>query len=97
MGNRTSWLDDEGGVAIDDMAKKLESFMAAMADGVVDAAEVEAQEARVAALMKEVEPQLDDDTHAKITQLLCELSALDIMQVLHAAQEARTSATTWRP
>ncbi len=96
MGNRTSWLDDEGGVAIDDMAKKLEAFVQAMADGIVSSAEVEEQEARVVALMKDVEPALDDETHAKVTQLLCELTALDIMQVLHTAQEAR-GTTTWRP
>lgn len=96
MGTRTSWLDDEGDIVIDDMAKKLESFVQAMADGVVSGDEVEEQESRVAALMKEIEPTLDDETHGKVTQLLCELTALDIMQVLHTAQEARTR-TTWRP
>ena len=93
MAERISWLDDEGGVAIDDMAQKLESFMEAMADGVVSADEVAAQEARVVGLMKEVEPALDDETHAKVTQLLCELTALDIMQLLYSAQEARPKAT----
>ena len=95
MAERVSWLDDEGGVAIDDMAKRLESFMEAMADGIVSADEVAAQEQRVADLMREVEPGLDDETHAKMTQLLCELTAFDIMQLLHAAQEARPS-TAWR-
>ena len=42
------------------------------------------------------EDRLDDALHAKVTDLLCELVALDIMQVLHTAQEARTT-TTWRP
>ena len=96
MGTRTSWLDDEGNVVIDDMAKKLEAFVEAMADGVVSEDEVEAQESRVAALMKEIEPTLDDETHEKVTHLLCEVTALDIMQVLHTAQQARTK-TVWRP
>ncbi len=36
--------------------------------------------------MKEVEPQLDAATHAKVTQLLCELTAYDLMQVLHSME-----------
>ena len=89
MADRTSWLDDEGGVAIDDMAKRLTSFMEAMADGIVSKDELSAQESRVADLMRAVEPGLDDETHAKVTELLCELTAFDIMQMLHSVQEAR--------
>jgi hypothetical protein len=88
-GARTSWLDDEGGVAIDDMAQRLESFVQAMADGIVSDDEVSAQESRVAGLMREIEPQLDDAIHARVTELLCELTAFDIMQMLHTAQAAR--------
>ncbi len=87
--DRMSWLDDEGGVAIDAHARKLESFLEAVADGVVSTDEVEAQEARVVALMKEIEPQLDDALHARVTELLCELTAHDIMNFLHSVQEAR--------
>jgi len=90
---RTSWLDDAGGVAIDDAARKLETFIAAMADGIVSADEVAAQEKRVADLMREVEPKLDDALHAKVTELLCELTAFDIMQLLHSLQESRATAT----
>lgn len=92
-GARTSWLDDQGGVAIDDMAKRLESFVQAMADGIVSDEEIGAQEMRVANLMREVEPLLDDATHAKVTELLCELTAFDIMQLLHTAQAARPKTT----
>ena len=87
--DRKSWLDDEGGVAIDAQARKLESYLEALADGVVSGDEVEAQEARVVALMKEIEPRLDDVLHAKVTELLCELTAFDIMNFLHSVQEAR--------
>ena len=93
MANRTSWLDEEGGVAIDDMAKRLTSFMEAMEDGVVTEDELAAQEGRVADLMKAIEPGLDDETHAKVTELLCELTAFDIMQMLHSVQEARPKTT----
>ena len=86
---RKSWLDDEGSVAIDEYARKLESYLEAMADGVVSADELDAQESRVVALMREIEPQLDDDLHARVTALLCELTAFDIMQLLHTVQESR--------
>ena len=86
---RQSWLDDEGGVAIDDYAKKLESYVQAMADGIVTADEVEGQEQRVVELMREIEPQLDDALHAKVTELLCELVTFDILQLLHTVQESR--------
>ena len=86
---RLSWLDDEGGVAIDDHAKKLESYVTALADGVISADEVGDQEKRVVALMREIEPQLDDALHAKVTQLLLDLTAFNVMQLLHALHEAR--------
>ena len=87
---RTSWLDEETQeVQIDDYARQLTSFLEAVADGRVDAAEVERQEKRVGEIMKEVEPQLDDDLHAKLTKLLCELSAFNIMQFMHSLEQAR--------
>ena len=92
-GTRGSWLDDDGGVAIDDMARRLETFIAAMADGIISDEEVAEQETRLADIMREVEPMLDDAQHAKVTALLCELTAFDIMQMLHMAQTARTKTT----
>jgi hypothetical protein len=87
---RKSWLDaDAQSTLIDDYARELGSFVEAMADGVVDANEVSSQEQRVVSLMKEIEPQLDDATHEKITKLLCEISAYSAMQILHELYEAR--------
>ena len=84
-----SWLDDAGGVAIDDYARKLESYVQAMADGIVTADEVSTQEQKVVQLMKEIEPHLPAELHDKVTELLCELVAFDILQLLHMVQEAR--------
>jgi hypothetical protein len=39
--------------------------------------------------MKEIEPKLDDGLHAKVTELLCELTAHDLMQMLYQMQQAR--------
>ena len=90
---RQSWLDEETNeVKIDDYAQKLTSFLDAMADGRVDEAEVASHEESLATLMKEIEPTLDDETHAKITRLLCETSAFSIMQFVHQMQQARERA-----
>ena len=87
---RNSWLDDETQTPlIDTYAQQLSSFIDALADGKVDEAEVRAQEERVVALMKEVEPQLDDTMHAGVTQLLCELTAYNMMQMLQTMHAAR--------
>lgn len=87
---RRSWLDDAGQKpVIDRYARQLKGFMDAMADGVVDEAEVAAAESRVTALMKEIEPKLSDTLHARVSELLCELTAYDIMNLLHAMQQAR--------
>ena len=87
---RQKWFDDTSHEPlIEQYARQLDSFIQTMADGVVDEGEIKAQEERLIDLMKEVEPLLDDDVHAKVTRLLCELTAYDIMQMLHSLQEAR--------
>ena len=91
---RTSWLDEKAETTvIDDYAKNMETFVDAMADGRIDDNELASQEQRLVELMKEVEPTLDDDTHAQMTQLLCEMSAFSTMQTLHAIWEARPKST----
>ena len=91
---RESWLSEDGqSTIIDDKAKNLETFVDALADGHVDDKEVAAQEQRLISVMTEVEALLDDDAHAKVTELLCELSAFNIMQVLHELYEARMAAS----
>lgn len=87
---RQSWLDEKSGTPmIDQYAQKLGTYMDAVADGRIDAAELKAQEKRVVDLMKQIEPQLDDATHEKVTQLLCETTAYDMMQMLYSLQQAR--------
>jgi len=87
---RTSWFDEATQTPqIDKQARNLTTFMDAMADGSIDSTELKAQESRVVALMKELEPLLDDTLHAKVTDLLCELTAYDLMQLLHELQKAR--------
>ena len=87
---RTSWFDDDSDLPlIDEQVQRLESFTKAMADGVVEEKELSAQQERLAAAMKAVERDLDDETHAKVTRLLVELSAYDIMRLLRELQVER--------
>ena len=88
--SRQSWIDESSNeVLIDDYAKNLGPFLDAFADGHIDDGEVAAQEERLIALMKDVEPKLDDETHAAVTQMMCELSAFNIMQFANEIQQHR--------
>ncbi len=90
---RQSWLDDKSATTlIDDYTQKLVTFMEAISDGHVDDAELAAQEQRLVERMKEVEPSLNDAMHDKVTRLLCELSAFNVMQTLHSLQASRPQA-----
>jgi hypothetical protein len=85
-----SWLDDDGDTpVIEEYARRLDTFIEAMADGQIEEHELEAQETRLVRLMKEIEPQLEPALHAKITELLCELTAYDLMQFMRSLHAAR--------
>jgi predicted transcriptional regulator len=87
---RVSWFDDKAEhPLIHDQVKKLESFTSALADGVVSRQELAGQEQRLMAAMKKVEGELSDDQHAKVTALLVELSAYNVMRLLHELQTER--------
>jgi predicted transcriptional regulator len=87
---RTSWFDDDSDLPlIDEQVQRLESFTKAMADGIVEEKELSAQQDRLVAAMKSVEGDLDDETHAKVTRLLVELSAYDIIRLLRELQVER--------
>ena len=87
---KSSWFDEQTQAPlIAEQAQRLESFLAVMADGRIDQSELQAQEERLVALMRKIEPQLDASLHSQVTQLLCELTAYDIMQSLHALQQSR--------
>lgn len=94
--SKSSWVDgDSNASLIAEQAQRLDTFVQAMADGKITDDELKSQEARLIALMKEIEPQLDVKLHDRVTQLLCELTAYDMMQALHMMQAARP-ATKFR-
>ncbi len=87
---RTSWFDDKAEhPIIHEQVTRLESFTSALADGVVTKQEVAGQEQRLAAAMKKVESDLSDEQHAKVTSLLVELTAYNVMRLLHELQTER--------
>jgi predicted transcriptional regulator len=91
---RTSWFDDKAEhPAIQERVSKLESFTSALTDGVVSKQELVGQEQRLVAAMKKVEAELSDDVHAKVTTVLVELTAYNVMRLLHELQSERARMT----
>jgi hypothetical protein len=87
---RTSWFDDKAEhPAIQDQLTKLDSFTSALADGVVSSDELKGQEHRLIAAMKALESHLSDELHAQVTTVLVELTAYDVMRLLHELQAER--------
>jgi hypothetical protein len=92
MAAKTPWFDDSTDTPlIAEYARKLDSFLDAVADARVESGELDEQEKRVVALMKEVEPLLSPEAHEKVTRLLCEVTAYDLMQAIHMAGHARST------
>ena len=87
---RSSWFDDSVQVPIiQERAQKLESFTSALSDGVVSKQELQGQEGRLTAALKALEPELSEELHGKVTTVLVELSAYNVMRVLHDLQAER--------
>jgi len=94
---KTPWFDESSEAPLlAEYARKLDSFLDVVADGRVDTREIEEQEQRVVALMKEVEPLLPPEAHEKVTRLLCEITAYDLMNAFHMAGKSRPLATKFR-
>jgi hypothetical protein len=88
---RTSWFDDEAQhPLIHEQIEKLESFTSALADGEVTKQELGGQEQRLTAALKALEPDLSDALHAKVTTVLVELSAYNVMRLLHELRAEQT-------
>ena len=87
---RTSWFDEKAEhPVIQEQLEKLKAFTDALADGVVTKQELSGQEQRLLAAMKSVDKELGDDAHEKVTKLLIELTAYNVMRLLHELQTER--------
>ena len=87
---RTSWFDDKAEhPVIQEQIEKLDSFTSALADGIISKQELSGQEQRLMTAMKQVEPELSDEMHAMVTKLLIELTAYNVMRLLHELHSER--------
>ena len=87
---KASWFDDKAQhPVIQEKLSTLASFTSALADGVVSSQELSSQEQRLVSAMKAVEGELSDAQHAKVTAMLVELSAYNVMRLLHELQAER--------
>ena len=87
---RTSWFDDNAEHPVfHERVSELESFTSAMADGVVSGQELKGQEERLVGAMKTLEADLSDALHAKVTNVLVELTAYNVMRLLHELHAER--------
>jgi hypothetical protein len=87
---RTSWFDEHAEhPAVHEQVEKLDSFTSALADGVVEKNELDSQERRLIAAMKQLESELSDELHAKVTSVLVELTAYNVMRLLHELHTER--------
>ena len=87
---RTSWLDDKAEhPLIQERVQQLDTFTSALADGVVTAQELSSQEQRLIAAMRSVESDLSDPVHSKMTTVLVEMTAYNVMRLLHELQAGR--------
>ena len=87
---RTSWFDEDAThPVVLESVSKLESFTTALADGVVETNELAGQEQRLVAAMKHLEVDLSDELHTKVTNVLVELTAYNVMRLLHELHAER--------
>ncbi len=87
---RIDWFDEKKDTpVIDEQVQKLATFVEAMADGIIEKAELEKQQSSVVKAMKAVQDDLNDSQHEKVTRLLVEMSAYNIMRLLHELQQTR--------
>jgi len=96
--SRVSWFDDKAAhPLIQEQVEKLDSFTSAMADRVITTEELTGQEQLLIAAMKQVEPQLNDDQDASVKALLVELTAYNVMRLLHELHTERARMAFGRP
>lgn len=90
---RRAWFDPETSAPFNGSVERLESWQAAIEDGVIEPHEVEAQQSRVVALLRELEPMLDDRQHEQVTRVLEELTVLQAMHGTLLAEDFGFRAT----
>src|SRR3954463_5822935 len=95
---RTIWFVDKGeDPLIHERMGKLGSSPSALGGGHVSKQELGGQEQRLFAAMKALEPDLSDALHARVTTVLVELSAYNVMRLLHELRAEQTRLAFKQP
>jgi hypothetical protein len=92
---RVRWHDGERPV-IEEQIHRLAGYLDALGDGVVDERELFQQARRAVAAMQALEPELDDALHARVTAVLLELTAYNVMRILRVLEQRRSARTRGR-
>jgi hypothetical protein len=86
---RSSWIDADSNPLLEKQLDKLDSFTEAMENGVIDENELSKQERLLVSAMRDVENDLSDAAHEKVTRLMAELTTYNIMHVLNGLAQER--------
>jgi hypothetical protein len=79
--SRISWFDQEKGpLYLSEYFQRMDSWQQAIADNRITPEEIRDQASRVIALLKEVEPLVNETEHQVITETLYEMAVLQAMQ-----------------
>lgn len=89
---RVSWISEDNKPNLDKKVNQLAYLKDALEDGMIEASEVKTQEGILVDVMKDVEAILNDEQHAKVTTLLCELTAYNIMNLLQGLAAERVKS-----
>jgi len=72
---RVNWFDTESNEPLfTQYVSQMDSWQEAMADGVIDAQELQKQADRVTQLLGDLQPRLSDELHKDVTRVLFELA-----------------------
>ncbi len=79
---RRAWFDAKQGArsTFGSTLPRLESWQKAVEDGIIEPREVEEQRQRLLAMLRELEPLLDDALHERVTRVFEEWTVLSAMQ-----------------
>ena len=84
-----SWFDVESSeMMFTEYLERMESWQKALSDGIIQPAEFREQADRVADLLRALEPKLNDELHAEVTQILYEWAVLQAMEKIVDLSEA---------
>ena len=86
---RGQWFDPESNeLMFSKFVTQMDSWQQAMADGAIDASEVEKQAEQVQGMLRALEPKLSDELHQEITNIFYELAVFyGMVQMYESALE----------